>query len=127
MPQPFVFTASDVTIADEFALAVEVRFDDLQGASQQKVFDITDPATGARLWLGQSDGTNMELGLVQDGVLSRIVAEDVLREGETGTWRVTIDTEGLTELYKDGVRVSEGVGQIPAYVDRANQYVGQSN
>ncbi len=125
MQSSLPFYSSEISIGYEFALAVEARFDDLSGA-QQKVFDIVDAETGTRLWLGQTAGNDMEFGLMQNGVVTTLIAEDALIEGETGTWRVDFTPFGTMSLSLDGQVLAEADGALSAAMDAPSVLIGQS-
>ena len=85
-----------------FALAVDVRFDDLSAGTGQKVFDFNNGDGVDNIWLGQVDGTNdMEFVIVKDGIEYRIVAENAIVEGEYATWRVGVDPDGVMRIAKN--------------------------
>lgn len=111
-----------------FVIDVTVRFDDVEGGYWQRVIDFGDgPATNNILFTQIENTSGVMLELWQDGEIHHVVAEGAIVEGETADWSFGIDETGLMWIDKDGVRLAEEQGAVPADVPRANLLVGTSN
>jgi len=60
-------------------------------------------------------------------VSTKLIATDVLVEGETATWKCGVNPSGLMWIKKNDVIVAEKTGVVPAKLARKNKYVGESN
>ena len=114
-----------------FALAVDVRFDDLSAGPDQKVFDLNNGDGVDNIWFGQVGTSNdIEFVIVKGGIEYRVVAENAIVEGEYATWRVGVDREGEMRIAKNTdllVEEAKGPGAVPADVDRINYQIGESS
>ena len=111
-----------------FTAEATVRFDDLDGGAYQRVFDFGNGPDSDNVWLGQLDKTtDMRFEILVGQVKHSITAENAIVEGQSATWKATVDETGMMRLYKDGQLVAEGEGAVPADIDRANEFVGKSN
>jgi LmbE family N-acetylglucosaminyl deacetylase len=115
-------------ISGAFEIEVVARFDDLGGGYWQRVFDIGDGPNSNNLILSQYENTSdMMFVLYQDGTAYRVTAPEAIVQGETATWNVGIDPDGLMWIDKNGMRLAEDQAAVPADVVRVNELLGQSN
>ena len=113
-------------IGGAFEFEASLRFDDITGARDQRVFEFGG-AGEDRITFGQLGPSSAVLfEIVQDGVTALIVAEDAISEGETATWTVGVDETGFMYIEKDGVQIAEGDGIVPADSDRLENLLGGS-
>lgn len=111
-----------------FDAIVTARFDDLSDGAWQSIYDFTDGPDMNNVTLGQNSNSNdMAFHIYRDGEFTKIVAKDVIIEGEVAQWRTTVDDEGYMELYKNGELVAEGQGQVPADIVRPLMLIGGSS
>ncbi len=114
-----------------FALAVDVRFDDLSAGPNQKVFDLNNGDGVDNIWFGQVGASNdVEFVIVNGGVEYRVVAENAIVEGEYATFRVGVDPTGTMRIAKNTDLLIEedmGLAAVPADVDRLNYQIGESS
>ena len=126
-----VYAIDDEQIDGAFALAVTARFDDLNGADSQTIFELLDSSTGAYIKLAQIGETDdIEFVIYQNGETYRVVAEDVIVEGELATWRVGVDAEGVMRIMKDSevlVESDADLNAIPEDIDRDTYLVGETS
>ncbi|MFC6658703.1 LamG-like jellyroll fold domain-containing protein [Roseibium salinum] len=123
-----VGTVEDEQIDGPFELTVEARYDDLDAGAYQRVFDFGNGAGKDNIWLGQDGKSDdMAFEIIRDGTKHRITAADAITEGEAATWKVSVNADGLMQLYKNGTLVAEGQGVVPADVTRDSNLVGRSN
>ncbi|WP_353472965.1 calcium-binding protein [Salipiger sp. H15] len=109
-----------------FEFEATLRFDDITGARDQRVFEFGGSGED-RITFGQLGPSNAVLfEIVQDGVTALIVAEDAITEGETATWTVGVDSSGFMYIEKDGVQVAEGDGIVPTDSERLVNLLGGS-
>ncbi|WP_226621952.1 calcium-binding protein [Alloyangia pacifica] len=109
-----------------FEFEATLRFDDISGARDQRVFEFGGESED-RITFGQLGPSNAVLfEIVQDGVTALIVAEDAITEGETATWTVGVDETGLMYIEKDGVQIAEGDGLVPSDSERLANLLGGS-
>uniref|UniRef100_UPI0030DACE0C galactose oxidase-like domain-containing protein n=1 Tax=uncultured Hoeflea sp. TaxID=538666 RepID=UPI0030DACE0C len=102
-----------------FALAVDVRFDNLGSSSGQKVFELSSGDGADKIWFGQiGTGSDLEFVLVQDGVEYRTIAKGAIQEGELVTWRIGIDPDGVMRISNDTEVIAQGAGVVPKDIDR---------
>ena len=124
--QASLHDVEDVTGA--FEIEVIARFDDVAGGYWQRILDFGNGPNSNNLLLTQAENSNdLMLALYQDGTVYRVIAENAIVEGETATWNVGIDPTGEMWINKDGVRLAEGPGAVPANTPRANELLGASN
>ncbi len=125
---PTVFYNIDAEQIDgAFALAVTVRFDDVNGGHDQKVFDLGN-GTADSISFGQvGGGTDVEFVITQGGQTYRVVAQNAIVQGETATWRVGVDPTGTMRITKNDDVVATGQGVVPADIDRSQYLIGQSS
>ncbi|ANT61778.1 hypothetical protein AYJ57_14970 [Salipiger sp. CCB-MM3] len=123
-------TGSDTSSADlpqidgTFEFEATIRFDDLSGASGQKVFEFGGSGED-RITFGQLGPSSAVIfEIVQDGATWMVVAEDAIIEGETATWTVGVDETGFMYVDKDGVQVAEGDGVVPSDTERSVNQLG---
>ncbi len=125
-PEPETETGTET--GGVFQIAATVRFDDLQSAGWQRVFDFGDGPGTNNILLSQIDvSPSMAFQIWQDGVPHTLVAHGAIVEGETAEWRVGVDEDGLMWMERDGVRLAEGQGIVPDVEVRANMLIGESN
>lgn len=127
MATVFESSIDNEQIDGAFALAVDARFDDLNGGAGQKIFDFNNGDGVDSIWLGQVGTSNdIEFVIVVDGVEHQLIAENAIVEGEYATWRVGVDRDGTMRLAKNSDLLSEGPGAVPEDVDRLNLQIGES-
>jgi hypothetical protein len=115
-------------ICGPFIITVLARYDDPQGGFWQTVFDFGNVAEQDNIWLGQSGNSNdMAFEVWHKGVVYRVVATGAIVTGQLATWRVGIDADGLMWMEKDGKRIAEQPGMLPAVVQRNSNLLGISN
>ena len=111
-----------------FTAEATARFDDIDGGAWQRVFDFGNGPDSDNVWLGQfGDTDDMRFEILIGQTKYAITAENAIVEGESATWKTTVDETGYMRLYKNGDLVAEGEGAVPADIDRANEFVGKSN
>ncbi len=122
------YAIEEEQIDGAFDLTVEARFDDLGAGNWQRVFDFGNGPAKDNIWLGQAANTDdMRFEIYVDGVRHAITAQDAIEEGVIAEWKVSVDNTGYMRMWKDGDLVAEGQGAVPADVDRAQNYIGDSN
>ncbi|TBX16086.1 hypothetical protein TK43_17905 [Roseovarius sp. JS7-11] len=123
------FPLGDVEdISGSFELQVVARFDDLTGGYWQRLIDIGSGAGGNNILLTQVENTgDIMFALYQDGTTYSVIAPGAILEGETATWTVGIDQDGLMWLDRDGVRLGQTQAVVPDDSLRPNELLGQSN
>ncbi len=122
------FNIEEEQIDGAFELTVEARFDDLSAGRWQRVFDFGNGPSKDNIWLGQAyNSDDMRFEIYVEGVRYAITAQDAIEQGVRSEWKVSVDDTGYMRMWKDGVLVAEGQGAVPADVDRANYYIGDSN
>jgi hypothetical protein len=122
-----VYNIDNEDIDGAFSLTVEVRFDDLTD-ERQKIFD-TKSVDGdeSRILLGQINQTSdIEFVIIQDGAVYRLTGQGAIVEGEFATWTVSVNTNGMMSLSKDGTVLATGQGVVPNDVERALYFTGES-
>ena len=107
-----------------FALAVTVRFDDVNGHRDQKVFDLGNGGADTIRLSQVGESRDVEFLVVRDGQAYRLVAHDAIVEGETATWRVGVDPSGVMRISKNDAVIATGQGVVPADVDRHDYVIG---
>ncbi|CZT36845.1 VCBS domain-containing protein [Rhizobium sp. 9140] len=123
-----IYAIDNEQIDGAFALAVSARFDDLAGGKNQKIFDLGNGPDAQNIWLGQvRDTSDIEFVIKQGGETYRVVATNAIVEGETATWRVGVDPNGVMRIIKNSDVLKEGQGVVPADVDRAHYLIGESS
>ncbi|MEM7067909.1 MAG: galactose oxidase early set domain-containing protein [Pseudomonadota bacterium] len=122
------YNIDEEQIDGAFALAVTVRFDDLNASTEsQTVFDLGNGVNGDNIRLSQIGNSNdMEFVIVQDGATHRIVAENVIVEGEKAIWRVGVDADGIMRLVKNNELLAEGQGVVTTDIERSQYLIGES-
>lgn len=111
-----------------FSVTLTARFDNIQEGYWQRFYDFGSGPGWDNILFTQVDNTSdVALELHQGGSVYRVIAPDALSQGETADWRTGIDADGLMWIERDGVRLAEAEGAVPADVDRANLLVGSSN
>lgn len=85
-----------------------VRFDNVGGGAYQRVFDFSNGATNDEILFGNAGTTDtITLSTIQNGHAYRVRIPDAITNGETNTWRVTIDDQGEFQVFKDGTLISD--------------------
>lgn len=111
-----------------FRIDATVRFDDIDGGYWQRIIDFGDgPGTNNILFTQVENTSGIMLELWQDGQVYRVLADGAIIEGETADWSFGINQTGLMWIDKDGTRLAEAQGEVPADADRTNLLVGNSN
>ena len=116
-------------ITGAFTVTATARFDNPAGGSYQRVFDFGVGAGVDNVLLSQIARTNDMLLQVHRGSteLRYISAPGAIVAGETATWRVGVDPDGLMWIEKNGTRIASGAGFLPRVVERPYLLVGESN
>jgi galactose oxidase len=111
-----------------FEVSAFARFDKLRNRQWQRIFDFGNGPTEDCILLGQCNDTNdMCFHIYKDFIQYSLEAAEVLREGEMAHWSVGVDATGRMWIKKNGVKVGEGQGVVPAKVQRNKNLVGDSN
>jgi Domain of unknown function (DUF1929) len=111
-----------------FEVSAFARFDKLRKRQWQRIFDFGNGPTEDCVLLGQCNDTNdMCFHIYKDFIQYSLEAANVLREGEMAHWSAGVDATGLMWIKKNGVKVGEGPGVVPARVQRKKNLVGDSN
>jgi serralysin len=111
-----------------FVISVVARYDNFNGYFWQRVFDFGNGPALDNVWLGQlANSCDMCLEVWRDGIMYRVVAVGAIINNETVTWRVGVDASGLMWIEKNGRRLAQQQGIVPARVVRANKFIGKSN
>lgn len=85
-----------------------VRFDNVEGGAYQRVFDFSNGATNDEVFFGNVGTTDtVTLATIQNGHSYRVRIPEAITNGETNTWRVTIDDQGEIQVFKDGDLISD--------------------
>jgi hypothetical protein len=115
-------------ITGPFDVQVSARFDNVNGFFWQRLFDFGNGPQLDNVWLGQRENTNdMVLEVWRDQKMYRVVAARAIVNGETVNWKCGVDATGLMWIEKNGVRLAQQQGIVPANVIRVNKYIGKSN
>jgi serralysin len=115
-------------ITGAFEVSLTGRYDNVNGAFWQRLFDFGNGPEKDNVWLGQVGNTNdMCLEVWKDGKLTRLVAPGAIINGETATWKSGVDSNGLMWISKNGKVLAQQTGVVPANVIRINKFIGKSN
>ena len=115
-------------IGGPFIISVQARFDAPQGGWWQRVFDFGNGPGRDNIIMGQLENTNdMLFEIWQADKTYRLVAPGAITTGQLATWRVGIDVNGQMWMEKDGKRVAQMQGVVPAAVQRNSNLLGSSN
>ena len=91
-----------------FDVTAVVRFDNVQGGAFQRIFDFSNGAEQDEILFGNLGTTNgIIFETIKDGIRYRMTIDDVITNGETSTWRATIDDQGEFQIFKDGTLISD--------------------
>lgn len=91
-----------------FDVTAVARFDNVQGGAFQRVFDFSNGAEQDEILFGNLGNTNgIIFETIKDGIRYRMTIEDAITNGETNTWRATIDDQGEFQVFKDGTLISD--------------------
>lgn len=86
-----------------FTLDVAARFDDVNGAAHQTLFDFEDTSGQDNILLSHVGATNkIEFSILVNGAQFMISMVDAIEEGVTAVWIVSINASGVMTLEKDG-------------------------
>lgn len=91
-----------------FDVTVVARFDDVDGGNYQRMFDFSNGPNQDNILLGnvaRSDDLIFEV--INSGSRYHLIIPDAITEGQTNTWRATIDEDGEMTVYRDGVQISD--------------------
>jgi serralysin len=111
-----------------FVISVVARYDNFNGFYWQRVFDFGNGPALDNVWLGQWANTcDMCLEVWKDGRMCRVIAVGAIINNEAATWRVGVDANGLMWIEKNGRRLIQQQGIVPAKVVRVNKFIGKSN
>jgi Domain of unknown function (DUF1929) len=115
-------------ITGPFKATMIARFDSIKIYAWQRIFDFGNGPEKDNVWFGQVGSSNdVCLEVWRDGKFSRLTAPGALVDGQTATWKVGVDGNGLMWIEKDSIRLSQMVGLIPANIVRTNKFIGTSN
>jgi hypothetical protein len=107
---------------------VTARFDDVNGAAHQTLFDFEEASGQDNIVLNQIGATNtIDFSIFATGAQFMISAVDAIEKGVTAVWIVSVNASGGMTLEKDGEVLTQGRCAIPAEVDRAVALVGEAN
>ena len=91
-----------------FDVTAVVRFDNVQGGAFQRIFDFSNGAEQDEILFGNLGTTNgIIFETIKDGIRYRMTIDNVITNGETSTWRATIDDQGEFQIFKDGTLISD--------------------
>lgn len=86
-----------------FDATVVARFDNFAGGNFQRLFDFSNGENQDEILFGNLGFSNdIIFETINEGVRYRLVVPDAINDGETATWRATIDDEGEFQVFKDG-------------------------
>jgi hypothetical protein len=120
------FVIKDIT--GSFEVSLTARFDNVNGFYWQRLFDFGNGPGMDNIWLGQcSNSKNMILEVWRDSKMYRVIANGAIVNGETANWKVGVDSSGLMWIEKNGHRLAQQQGVVPANVYRINKFIGKSN
>ncbi|WP_051148251.1 M10 family metallopeptidase [Sphingomonas phyllosphaerae] len=125
---PKVVVAPKYEIDGAFTATATARFDDLAAGAFQRIFDFGNGAEADNIWMGQvGTSRDMAFAIRNGSVEHRIVASDVIVEGEQAIWTANVDADGMMAIFKNGVLVGGGQGVVPADIARLEEHVGSSS
>jgi galactose oxidase len=123
---PVGFVIPEIT--GPFQATVVGRYDNVNGFYWQRLFDFGNGPELDCVFLGQRENTNdMIFEIWRDRRMYRTTAPGAIINGETATWRVGVDANALMWIEKNGRRLVQQTGIIPANVIRVNKFIGKSN
>lgn len=118
----------DLHISGPFTLSAEATFNDLRGGFWQRVFDFGNGPDSDNIALTQVRNSNDIKFSVFDGATEySITAEDAIIEGVPARWTVSVDTDGMMTISRNGIELKREQGTVPNNVIRTNNYIGSSN
>ena len=97
-------------------------------AMWQRFFDIGNGPLNNNIMLCRN-GTSNDLGFYSynGGAATAVIASNVIELNKWQYFAVSMQSNGSTTLYKNGVAVASGTVYVPQNVTRNNAYVGKSN
>ena len=126
-----LYVANGKPLADidgAFVATATARFDNLAGGTFQRIFDTGNGPASDNVWLGQvGSSRDMAFDIYEGAVKHSIVAKDAIVQGQEATWTASVNDHGVMRIFKDGMMLAEGQGVVPRDVDRAKEFIGQSN
>ncbi len=115
-------------IKGAFTASADVRFDDLDSGSWQRVFDAGNGPGSDNVFLTQvGTSADMQFTIIAGDRPASIVARNVIVEGQETHWTASVNDTGWMRLFKDGALVAEGQGVVPRDIERSSELVGRSN
>lgn len=101
-----------------FDATIVARFDNFSGGNFQRLFDFSNGPNQDGLLFGNFARTDdIIFETINNGIRYRYIVQDAIVNGETATWRATIDDTGEFEVYKDGNLLSGNFTIISAPQD----------
>jgi hypothetical protein len=115
-------------ITGPFQIHVMARFNELSEGAWQRIFDFGNGPQNDCIFLGQcGSSTDMCFQVWKNGIAYSLQAAQVLKVNEMANWSVGVDATGFMWITKNGKRVAEGQGAVPANVKRNKSFIGESN
>ena len=117
-----------ITTGGAMTFSAYVRFDTT--GEWERIFDFGDGPWQLNINAGREWTTDsMRIEIVDAGGTGhRLVAPGAIVDGEWAHWTFTIESDGVTTIYKNGVAlVSADLGDPPPVAVRSNNYLGVSN
>lgn len=109
-----------------FDATVVARFDNFAGGNFQRLFDFSNGPNQEGLLFGNFARTDdLIFETINSGVRYRLIIPDAITNGETATWRATIDDTGEFQVFKNGTLLSGNFFIISAPED-GFQVIGTS-
>jgi hypothetical protein len=97
-------------------------------AAWQRFFDIGNGPGNNNIILCRNSGSNdLAFYSFNGGAATTVVASNVIELNKWQYFAVSMEANGTTTLYKNGVAVATGTSYVPTNVTRTNAYVGKSN